>query len=161
MSSTGTVVVFACGDSLRGDDGAAHAAVRALPPRSRALAEIHEVGGLAVDQLLAVDAESQVIVVDAVAGVAPGSLVRFDLDALPAEAAHLTPRSTHELPLDQAVGMAQLLGRRVNGTFLGIGGLQYALGSGLSAPVSLGIARLRAALTAEIERLHSVRVPRT
>jgi hydrogenase maturation protease len=157
MATPQRVVVFACGDSLRGDDGAAREAVRALPPRSRALAEIHEVGGLTVEQLLAVEPERHIIVVDAVVGVAPGSLVRFDLDTLPSQAAHVAPRSTHELPLDHAVGVAQLLGHRVKGTFLGIGGQQYALGSGLSAPVSLGIAGLRAALTAEIERLHSVR----
>ena len=93
------------------------------------------------------------IVVDAVVGIPAGQLVCLDLDALPSEAAHLAPRSTHELPLDQVVGMAKLLGRRLEGTFLGIGGSQYELGSDTSAAVNRGLPGLRAALASEIERL--------
>ena len=108
---------------------------------------------LAVEDLLALSPGSAAIVVDAVVGVEPGRLVSFDLAELPAQASRLRPHSTHQLPLDQVVGMAELLGAVVRGTFVGVGGLDFGYGQPLSEPVRHALPSLRAALTAEIERL--------
>ena len=148
-----SVTLFVCGEALRGDDGAASAAVSELPPQARLAVHVREVGALAVEDLLALSPGSAAIVVDAVVGVEPGRLVSFDLADLAAQAPGLRPRSTHQLPLDQVVGMAELLGAVVRGTFVGVGGLDFGYGRPLSEPVRHALPGLRAALTAEIERL--------
>jgi hydrogenase maturation protease len=147
------VIVFACGDPLRGDDGAAHAALAALPPRVRERADLREVAELSVEDLLALGPDDRVVVVDTVIGVEAGTLVRLDLDELPAIAAQVQPHSTHELPLDQVVGMALLLGGRAVGTFLGIGGRDFGIGQPLSEPVWWSLPALSLAIDDEIERM--------
>ena len=79
---TGRIIVLACGDELRGDDGVAVAAVGALPPAILARAEVRIVGAVAVEDLVALPVGSRVVIVDAVAGPAPGQLVEFELAAL-------------------------------------------------------------------------------
>ena len=148
-----SVTVFVCGQPLRGDDGAARAAVMELPPQARLAARIREVGELSVEDLLTLAPGSAAIVVDAVSGVEPGRLVSFELTELRTHAPGLAPRSTHQLPLDQVVGLAELLGADVRGTFIGVGGLDFGFGRPLSEPVRHALPSLRAALAAEIERL--------
>jgi hydrogenase maturation protease len=152
------VVVFGCGDPVRGDDGAARAALAGLPPSAGRRATLREVTELGVDDLLALEPDTRLIVVDAVVGAEPGSLVRVDLEDLPRLAAQVRPRSTHELPLDQVVGMAQVLGDTVRGTFLGIGGTDFGIGQPLSQPVWSGLPALSLAIADEIEGL-GARVP--
>lgn len=147
------VTLFVCGESLRGDDGAARAAVLRLPPQARLAVQLREVGELSVEDLLALAPGSAAIVVDAVVGVQPGRLVSFDLSDLPLRASGLRPRSTHQLPLDQVVGMAVLLGAEVRGSFIGVGGVDFGFGRPLSDPVRRALPGLRAALVAEIELL--------
>jgi Ni,Fe-hydrogenase maturation factor len=79
---TGRIIVLACGDELRGDDGVAVAAVGALLPAILARAEVRIVGAVAVEDLVALPVGSRVVIVDAVAGPAPGQLVEFELAAL-------------------------------------------------------------------------------
>lgn len=88
-----------------------------LPPRARLAVRLHEVGELSVEDLLALTPGSVAIVVDTVVGIPSGRLVCFDLLDLPLRAAGVQPRSTHQLPLDQVVGMALLLGAGVRGSF--------------------------------------------
>ncbi len=83
---SGRIIVLACGDELRGDDGVALAAVGALPPEVLARAEVRMVGAVAVEDLVALPAGSRVVIVDAVAGPVPGQLVEFELAALPGRA---------------------------------------------------------------------------
>jgi len=147
------ITIFACGETLRGDDGAAALATQVLSPRARQLAEVRHVRALETDHLLVLPRDHRIIVVDAVTGIAPGLLVCLDLTELSERAAACRPHSTHELPLDQMIHMAYLLGRPVLGTFLGIGGADFALGAPLSAPVRHALPALRAAVSEEVERL--------
>ena len=79
---TGPIIVLACGDELRGDDGVALVVVGALPPEVLARAEVRIVGAVAVEELVALPTGSRVVIVDAVAGLAPGQLVELELAAL-------------------------------------------------------------------------------
>jgi hydrogenase maturation protease len=147
------VVVFACGESLRGDDAAAHVAVAALPLAGRGYAEIRRIGQLEPQDLISLPSGTPVIVVDTVTGVAPGRLVQFDLVDIRAHAAAIRPRSTHQLPLDQVVGMSDVLGHPVTGVFLGVGGDCFGPGEPLSGHVQKALPALRAAIADEVERL--------
>lgn len=151
-----TIVVLACGDDLRGDDGVAAAAVHLLPPEIGALAELRVVRALEVEDLVALPAGCRVVVVDAVAGPRPGEVVELDLaafeqvatgDSLPDEsvppatvgAPDLAPAvtSTHQLPLPDVLALAAMLrGARLVGRFVGIGIASVAPGEGLSPPVA-------------------------
>lgn len=155
------VTLFVCGQPLRGDDGAARAAAMELPPQARLAARIRDVGELSVEDLLALAPGSAAIIVDAVSGVEPGRLVSFDLTDLGSHAPGLAPRSSHQLPLDQVVGMAELLGAEIRGTFIGVGGMDFGYGRPLSEPVRRALPSMRAALAAEIERLGRVTSPRS
>ncbi len=99
---TGRIIVLACGDELRGDDGVALAAVGALSPAVLARAEVRIVGAVAVEDLVALPAGSRVVIVDAVAGPAPGQLVELELAALhgrtPGQAAPLAEASAMRAP---------------------------------------------------------------
>jgi hydrogenase maturation protease len=151
------VVVFACGESLRGDDAAAHVAVAALPLAGRAYAEIRRIGQLEPEDLISLPSGTPVIVVDTVTGVEPGRLVEFDLSDIGACAAAVRPRSTHQLPLDQVVGMADVLGHPVTGAFLGVGGDSFEPGEPLSDHVQKALPALRAAIAEEVQQLGSRR----
>lgn len=152
--------LFVCGEPLRGDDAAARTAVLGLPPRARLAVQLREVGELSVEDLLALTPGSAAIVVDTVVGVPAGRLVSFDLSDLPLRAVGIRPRSTHQLPLDQVVGMALLLGAGVRGSFIGVGGVDFGFGRPLSDPVRRALPDLRAALAAEIELFGGRRVSR-
>ena len=141
-----TVTILACGDPSRGDDGAAVAALDRLPNEVAGHVVVRRVGMLEPDDLVAATADGSCLVLDAVRGVEPGAVVELpvaDLAALDAPA----PASSHALPLEVVIGLAEALGARLDAaTFLGIGGADFDLGRGLSAPV-------RAALDAYASRI--------
>lgn len=150
------VHVIACGASDRGDDGVAEAAVAMLPDDVRDLARIHVAREIAVDDLLAVPPGDACIVLDAAVGPPPGGLVVMPLHAVAARAVAqaVAPRSSHELPLDQVLRLVEILrGSLPEGTFMGVGGLRFGFGRGLSAPVRAGLPALVDALIGEIRRL--------
>lgn len=147
------VVVFACGEPLRGDDGAARLAVASLPPRARLAATVHLIGQLELDVVVAVAPGTPMIVVDTVVGVDPGRIVLLDLADLERRATEIRPRSTHQLPLYEVLGLAEALGHPVTGVFLGVGGQSFEPGSPISPEVSRALPALRAAVAEEIERM--------
>ena len=111
---TSRVRVFVCGEPARGDDAAGFAAVELLVPDVRARAEIVAVGQLDVLLLLDLPADEPCVVVDAVAGLAPGETWVRPLAALVdrarADAGRAPePRSSHELPLEQVLALAATL----------------------------------------------------
>lgn len=156
---TERVPVFVCGDPTRGDDGAAVAAVALLPPEVRARAAIVEAGALDVLLLLDLPADRPCVVVDAVAGLAPGETWVRPLAALVDRARRLEasgravePRSSHELPLEQVLALAATLrDRPPAGTFVGIGGARWDAGAGLSPAVAAGLPAFAAAVAVAIE----------
>lgn len=148
------VVVLACGDALRGDDGIAAAAVRALPPRVLELTEVRVLDAPGVEDLVDLPPDAWVVIVDAVAGPPPGQLVELDLAALRALSA--APHgvagsgpvaSSHQLPLPEVVALAGLLrGEPLLGRFVGVGIRSVAFGEGFSEPVAAALPALTAAV---------------
>jgi len=69
-----------------------------------------------------------------------------------------TPRSSHELPVDQVLGIAETLrpGGLPDGTFVGIGGRRFGYGRPRSRSVRLNRAAFQAAIAAELSRLTHV-----
>ena len=65
-----------------------------------------------------------------------------------------TPRSSHELPIDQVLGLAGALrpGGLPDGSFVGIGGRRFGYGRPLLRSVRLNLTAFQAAITAELSR---------
>ena len=155
-----TARVLVCGERLRGDDAAAVRAAELLPNDVRALAELVEVGQLSVEILLDVAEGVALIVVDAAIGVAPGQVVTLPLAEIAGTAGDagaaggVTPASSHSLPPDQVLALAEeLRGSPLRGSFVGIGGAEFGFVEGLSPAVVAGLPTFIAALSAEIRRL--------
>lgn len=138
------IVVFACGDPLRGDDAVAPLACRSLPAEVLARAELRVVGALEAEVLIALPAGTWVVIVDAVVGPPPGQLVEMDLAELSGRSAALVTTSSHQLPLDRVVGLAQLLrDEPLEGRFVGVGIESVVAGMELSESVARAIPALR------------------
>jgi hydrogenase maturation protease len=150
------VAVLVCGEPERGDDGAAFAAVVALPAEVLDHADVVLCGQLEVDHLVAVHDDAACVVVDTAVGVAPGEVVVVPLDAIAERRGRGAPRSSHALSPDQAIALAAALrGRPPAGVFVGIGGEDFRLGAELSPAVRAGLPRLVAVLADEVARLAS------
>jgi hydrogenase maturation protease len=158
-AATSLVSVLVCGEPTRGDDAAGFAAVELLPADVRARAEIREVGRLDVLLLLDLPAEEACVVVDAVAGIEPGEVWVRPLPALVDRARALAdagrapePRSSHELPLEQVLALAATMrDAPPAGTFVGIGGSCWDVGTPLTEAVVAGLPAFAAAIAAAIE----------
>jgi hydrogenase maturation protease len=152
---TPRVRVFVCGEPARGDDAAGFAAVDLLAPDVRARAEIVPVGQLDVLFLLDLPADVPCVVVDAVAGLAPGETWVRPLAALVDRAGagrSPEPRSSHELPLEQVLALAALLrDAPPAGTFVGIGGSCWDVGTPLTAAVVAGLPAFAGAIAAAVK----------
>jgi hydrogenase maturation protease len=150
------VVVLACGQALRGDDAVAARAVEALPSDARRRADVRPVGALGPDDLVALEPDAPVVVVDAVAGVEPGRVVSLALDELGLRSVASLVCSTHQLPIDRVIGLANLLRDvPVRGRFVGLGIDAVLPGAPLSAPVAAALPRFRAAIAEAVEALAS------
>jgi hydrogenase maturation protease len=153
-----TVRLLVCGERLRGDDGAALSAVASLPPDIRAMAEIVETGQLGVEALLDVPEGVAVIVADATVGAAAGRVVTMPLaDVARSAGSGAGPASSHSLPPDQALALAEeLRGSLPRGSFVGIGGAEFGYGEGLSEAVAAGLPAFATAIADEIRRFAKV-----
>jgi len=146
--------VLVCGEPLRGDDGAAVLAAAGLTADARALAEIVEVGQLSVEAMLDVPEGAAVIVADAAVGVPAGEVVVVPLAEIAERAAGAAPASSHSLPPDQILDLAEeMRGSPFRGVFAGIGATEFGFGEEPSPEVAAGLPALTAALEAEIRRL--------
>jgi hydrogenase maturation protease len=149
-----SVVVFACGDPLRGDDALAFQACTTLPPDALARAEVRLVGALQPEYLRDLPPGVRAVIVDAVLGPAPGSLVQIELVELSGRAQPVVTTSSHQLPLDQVVALAQLLrDEPVEGRFVGVAVASVSAGEGLTPPVAGAVPQLRAAVARAIVEL--------
>lgn len=147
------VVVFACGEPLRGDDGSGPASVERLSAAARAVAEVRARPSLSAEDLLTLPPGTAAVVVDAVTGLPAGTIVRERLADLERVAVPWVPLSGHRLPLATTVGLARALGWHGSGTFLGMGARSFALGEGLSDAVVAALPSLTAAVEAEVTSL--------
>lgn len=158
--ATGTrrVVVFACGDPGRGDDSIAGRAVACLPAQTLALADVRIVGALEPEYLVDLPAGTAVVIVDAVVGVPPGRIVELDLADLGARAERVMAASTHQLPLDKAVALAQLMrDEPLEGRFVGVGIESVSPAEELAEPVLVALPALRAVIADAVRSLATSR----
>lgn len=151
---TDRVVVFACGDPLRGDDAVAPLVVKSLFRELPPGVVIRLVGALEAEYLVDLAQGTAVVIADAVVGPEPGTIVAFDLAEMSGRAEAVVTTSTHQLPLDQVVAIAQLL-RDVplEGVFVGIGIEAVAHGEALSPPVQAAMPAFREAISRAIAAL--------
>lgn len=152
------VVVFACGDPVRGDDSVAFRACTTLPPEALARADVKLVGALQPEYLRDLGPGVRAIIVDAVVGPAPGEIVEMALVEMSGRAERVVTTSSHQLPLDQVVALAQLLrDEPVVGRFVGVGIESVAMGEEPTESVEAAIPALRDAVARAITELHEGR----
>ncbi len=158
------VPIFVCGEPARGDDAAGFAAIDLLPGELRDRVDVVPVGQLDVLFLLDLPADAPCVVVDAVAGLRPGEVWVRPLAALVdrsralAAAGHAPePRSSHELPLEQVLDLAATLrDAPPAGTFVGIGGACFDVGTPLTRSVVAALPELAAEIAAAVAALTPV-----
>jgi len=150
---SGPVRLLVLGESQRGDDGAPAAAVRLLRRSALRGVDVRRCPALEVDALLD---GGPFVIVDAVRGPEPGTIVEQPLSAvatLPADPSG----STHALPLPAVLTLAAALRRRpLEGRFVGVAGERFGWGQDLSPAVRAALPALAAsidrALAGEVER---------
>lgn len=152
------VWLVVCGEPERGDDAVGPLAVAGLPPRLLRRCEVRRGVALDVQTLLDVPSEAGCLVVDAAVGIEPGAVVVVPLDRLDrpsvARSGGASPRSSHELPVDQVLGLARVLREQLpEGSFVGVGAAWAGFGAPLSPVVEAALPAFRAAIAAEIEKL--------
>jgi hydrogenase maturation protease len=139
------VPIFVCGEPARGDDAAGFAAVDLLPGLLRDRVEVVPVGQLDILLLLDLPADAPCVVVAALVDRSR---------ALNAAGRAPEPRSSHELPLEQVLDLAATLRESPPaGTFVGIGGACFDVGTPLSARVAAGLPELAAEIAAAVAAL--------
>ncbi|HYO43784.1 MAG TPA: hydrogenase maturation protease [Candidatus Limnocylindrales bacterium] len=157
-----SVRLLVCGNADRGDDGAALSAVAtllpSLPSAMLERLEVRRCGHLRVEDLTDVPAGEVTVVVDAAVGVPPGHVVTVSIGQILCDASSPSPRSSHEVPIDQVFNLAQGLrpGGLPEGVFVGIGGRRFGYGRPLSRSVRLNMAAFQAAIATELARLTHV-----
>jgi hydrogenase maturation protease len=149
------VRLIVCGEPERGDDAAGPRAVEGLPAGVLRLVEQHRTTALDVDTLLGVPEGVACVLVDAAVGIEPGRVVVMPLERLLVRAHDgAIPRSSHELPVEQVIGLAAILrGELPAGSFVGLGAAACGLGAPLSPSVEAALPEFRAAIATEIRRL--------
>jgi Ni,Fe-hydrogenase maturation factor len=153
-----TIRLLVCGSADRGDDGAALSAVARLLPglgaEIRGHLEIRRCVQLDVSDIVDVPAGVACIVLDTVVGIEPGEVVTMSLPELSARAGTMAPRSSHALPIDQVLGIAEAVRPGLPpGAFVGIGGHWFGFGTMQSRLVRAGLPRLQAAIADAINGL--------
>jgi hydrogenase maturation protease len=144
-----------CGEPERGDDAAGPLAVDGLPVGILRLVEQCRAAALEVDALLDVPDGVACVLVDAAVRIEPGQVVVMPLSRLLARADRgAIPRSSHELPVEQVIGLVAVLREALPaGSFVGLGAAASGLGASLSPAVEAALPAFRAAIAAEIRRL--------
>jgi hydrogenase maturation protease len=157
MTGSHGVRVMVCGNVHRADDGAAIRAVGVLMTRLSGRRgrhiDIERCGQLDIQQLLDVPIGKPIVIVDAAIGVRPGRVVTIPLDDLIDHPDGPAPNSSHALPINQVLGVANALASEpLRGVFVGVGGLDFSYGDGLSPPVARALPRFADAIMAAIDQ---------
>jgi hydrogenase maturation protease len=148
------VRMLVCGEHHRGDDAAALLAAGRLAGAAAFLVDVIEVGQLSVEALLDVPESVAVIVADAAVGVAAGQVVTLPLSEVARRGAGATPASSHSLPPDQVLALAEeIRGSPLRGRFVGIGGAEFGFGERLSPAVEAAMPAFTEALAGAIRSL--------
>jgi len=152
--------LLVCGNVERCDDGAAiWAASHLLPgaaPEDLPGIDVVRCSQLDIEHLLDGGRGAPLLIVDTAVGVAPGRVVTLSFDELVAHARKAVPHSSHELPIDQVIGVArELSDAPVDGLFVGIGAADLGFGQSLSRPVREGMGDFVVAIHKALMRLAS------
>lgn len=155
-----TVRVVVCGDADGGDAGVALAAAATLLPTLPAdlgsRLAIRRRTALRVDDLADLPLDERCLIIDAVDGVRPGSVIVVPFDGSQAwpDAA---PRSAHELPIELVLSLAAIIrGQPVEGAFVGLGGHRWGYGTPLSRSARAAMPAYRAAIARELAHLAGI-----
>jgi hydrogenase maturation protease len=138
-----TLRVLVCGNADRGDDGAALVAMaHVLPqlgPETSQRIEVRRCLQLDPSDLIDVQADETCLVLDTVVGVEAGRVLSVPLDEL-AHSTGIAPRSSHALPIQQVLGIAEAVrGGLPRGSFVGIGGKWFGFGTTRSRALREGL----------------------
>jgi hydrogenase maturation protease len=150
------VRVIVCGNTDRGDDGVAAVTVATLLPtlsddllRNLDVVPCPE---LRVEDLVDLPAGGSCLILDAVLGVEPGTIVERSLDEL-TDHPGFTPRSSHQLPIDVVVRLAAILrGGPIDGRFIGVAGSEFGYGAALSVAVRAAMPAFGQTITSALDR---------
>lgn len=157
MNASHGVRVMVCGNVHRADDAAAIRAVGVLLARLHRrrgrLVHIERCGQLDIQHLLDVPVGMPIVIVDAAIGVRPGRVVTIPLDDLIDHPRGPAPHSSHALPINQVLGVANALAAQpLRGLFVGVGGLDFSFADRLSPPVARALPRFVDAIAAAIDQ---------
>ncbi|HEX3265018.1 MAG TPA: hypothetical protein VHR16_05065 [Candidatus Limnocylindrales bacterium] len=152
-----TLRVLVCGSADRGDDGAALSAIAhilpALSPMTSQLLEVRRCQQLDPSDLIDVPADEACLVLDTVVGIDAGTVIELPLAEL-ARQQGMAPRSSHALPIQQVVGIAEAVrGGLPRGLFVGIGGKWFGFGPTRSRALREGMPAYERAVRAAIAAL--------
>ncbi|MFZ5477368.1 MAG: hydrogenase maturation protease [Myxococcota bacterium] len=144
--------VIALGNAGRGDDGAALLVGGRIPPER---AEVLLAGRPGPGLLDLLDPAVPTVLLDVVsAGLAPGTLVRLDLGAVPDAAIAGGRGSTHGLGPAHALRLGRALGRELpRGWFVGVEGATFEPGAAVSPQVEASLDAFYGATMAAVEAL--------
>lgn len=150
LPSTTRVSLFVIGHASRGDDGAAEAALTRVSHELLERVDVVRAHDLDVETLMGT---GPVVVVDAIRGPAPGTIVVWTLAEV-AELPEAPTASTHGLPLPAVLKLAAALGGHpLHGWFVGIAGARFTIGSQLSAPVRAALPAAARAIETALREL--------
>jgi hydrogenase maturation protease len=149
------VRLIVCGEPERGDDAAGPRAVDGLPVDVLRQVEQHRAAALDIDALLGIPEGVACVLVDAAVGIEPGQVIVMPLERLLPQADRgALPRSSHDLPVEQVIGLAAILrGALPAGSFVGLGAAASGLGASVSPAVEAALPAFRSAIAREIRRL--------
>lgn len=153
------ILVLVCGSPDRGDDAAGLRATELLGDDVRSVAEIRVVGQLGIEHLIDRAPGAAVLVVDAAVGLAPGLVRRISFAELASGARSPVPRSSHELPIPEVVGIAELIGGPLDGGIVVIGGADFSFGSACSDVVAAALPEFAHQIQHAIEDLAEIGEP--
>lgn len=158
MKHAASVRLLVCGNSDRADDGAALRAVRSFLARRHYRmgrdVSVERCDQLDVLHLLDVPTGQAVVIVDAAIGVEPGEVVTTTLEELIDYPQGPSPHSSHSLPINQLLGVANVLAEKpLEGLFVGIGGSDFGFGQRLSSSVVRGLPAFVSAIDHAVEAL--------
>jgi hydrogenase maturation protease len=158
---TARIPLFLCGEPHRGDDGVAFRAAALLAPDVLMRAEAIAAGQLDAATLLDLPVGAPFVVVDAVAGIAPGEIRSLPLAAVAAlgkqrAAQPQRPRasSSHALALEQTLALVEVLrGAPPAGWFVGVGIAAADHGDTLTPAIAAALPAFAAAIRQAVDAI--------
>ncbi|MFO0556635.1 MAG: hydrogenase maturation protease [Polyangiales bacterium] len=153
------VKVLALGSAFNGDDAAGLEAARVLNAEGAQVEALGRPGPSLIDWF---EVGHSVVILDAVRGLEPGSIVEIPLESLSQSAVARAANSTHGMGVAEAFELATALGYELpKGVFVGIGGERFTQGAPMSERTSAAMPAFVERARAAIKRLEEERCTNT